>query len=240
MKTLSRLIMSAALFVVCAAPAASTPSTIIWISSTDIQGYGIWHLGIDNYFSAFKKGLGNGGAAFPTDIGLTVGVFSSSIIGIEAGVDYLEPSDSPWLLYAKIGTPEGALWSWSPAFAVGVMNVGFLENVTNANIVYGAVAKNIGNLGRVTVGYFSGNPNILMYGTEQHNTGVMASWDRTMKEISDNLWLAVDYQDGKSAWGAMSVGAGWAFTENITLIVGYDFFNNDAPSTLTTQLDINL
>jgi len=36
----------------------------------------------------------------------------------------LEPSDYPFFFNAKIGTPEGALASWSPAVNVGIFDVG--------------------------------------------------------------------------------------------------------------------
>jgi hypothetical protein len=68
----------------------------------------------------------------------------------------------------------------------------------------------------------------------------LLSWDRTISEVSDKLWLAVDYQSGKSAVGALSFGAAWAFTPKISLIVGYDVFNaKGSADTFTTQLDIN-
>jgi hypothetical protein len=63
-----------------------------------------------------------------------------------------------------------------------------------------------------------------------------------MSEISDKLWAAVDYQGGKNAFGATSVGVSWAFAKNVSVIFGYDFYNNKAragQNTATIQLDIN-
>jgi hypothetical protein len=75
----------------------------------------------------------------------------------------------------------------------------------------------------------------------------MASWDRTMSEISDKLWMAVDYMSGNNINGAISFGGSWAFTKNVSLLVGFDIWNcsNSAKggggkNTFTTQLDINL
>ena len=72
--------------------------------------------------------------------------------------------------------------------------------------------------------------------------GVLLSWDRTMTEISDKLWLAVDYQGSKSALGALSFGASWAFAKNVSVILGYDVYNNKkvaGQNTATIQVDIN-
>lgn len=73
----------------------------------------------------------------------------------------------------------------------------------------------------------------------------MLSWDRSMPEISDKLWMAVDYMSGNNAFGALSAGAAWAFTPNVSLLVGvnvYNPFQDEKPGgkpTFTTQLDIN-
>ena len=76
----------------------------------------------------------------------------------------------------------------------------------------------------------------------------MASWDRSMKEISDKLWLAIDYQQGNNYLGALSFGFSWAFSSNVSVIFGYDIYNDNEVlynstdanrNTFTTQLDIN-
>jgi hypothetical protein len=69
-----------------------------------------------------------------------------------------------------------------------------------------------------------------------------------MTEISDKLWLAVDYQGGMNYLGALSFGFSWSFSKNISVIFGYDIYNNKKAlynsvntnaQTFTTQLDIN-
>jgi hypothetical protein len=78
-----------------------------------------------------------------------------------------------------------------------------------------------------------------------------------MPEISDKLWLAVDYMSGNNANGEVSVGGSWTFSKQISLIVGAVFFNpfykvsasdpsngsggninSGGKPALTTQLDI--
>jgi hypothetical protein len=220
----------------------ATPSTIIWIPSVDFQGYKSFHLGIDNYAYDFKSGKPLSGTAFPTDLGLTVGIFPFSALQAEVGVDYFTPQWSPFLFNAKIGTPEGTLADWSPAIAVGGFGYGFQTNVTDYNILYGIIGKTLPVLGRVEIGYYTGNKNLLLdlETGNTDNSGIMFSWDRTIPEISENLWLAVDYQGGKNSFGALSYGLAWSFSKNVSVIFARDVFNADIPSTFTMQLDINI
>ena len=79
-------------------------------------------------------------------------------------------------------------------------------------------------------------------GAKGDDNGLLVSWDRTMSEISDKLWVAVDYQGGKNAYGATSVGFSWAFAKNVSVIFGYDIWNNKdraGQNTATVQVDIN-
>jgi hypothetical protein len=222
--------------------AMGTPSTIIWIPSVDFQGYKSFHLGIDNYSFDYKNGVTGSGTAFPTDLGLTVGVSPDTVFLAEIGFDYFTPQLSPLTLNAKIGVPEGALTSWSPAIAIGTFGVGFQKNVTDANILYGIVGKTFPVAGRFEVGYYSGNSNVLtdVSTGAADNSGVLVSWDRQVPEISENLWVAVDYQSGNSLFGALSYGFSWTFSKNVSVIFARDVFNGNLPSTFTTQLDINI
>jgi len=229
-----------AIFMMTSSFTYATPSTIIWIPSVDFQGYKSFHLGIDNYSFDFKNGAG--GTAFPTDLGLTVGVLPDTIVLAEIGFDYFTPQWSPFTLNAKVGVPEGVLGDWSPAIAVGGFAFGFQKNVTDANIVYGMVGKTFPVIGRLEVGYFTGNNKLLvdLSTGKADNSGVLLSWDRNIPEISDNLWLAVDYQGTKSSFGALSYGLAWTFSKNVSVIFARDVFNADIPSTFTMQLDINI
>lgn len=230
------LICIAAISLLSAGVALATPSTQIWIPSTDIQKFGTFHLGIDNYIPAEGEG------SVPLYVlGLTAGVIPSEVIQAEIGVDYMAglgdtADDTPIYFNAKVATPEGALFGGSPALAVGGYNFGTESDVTNQNIVYGLVAKTLPVVGRFSLGYFTSNEDVI----GDDNSDILASWDRTLTEISPKLWAAVDYQGGDSALGALSFGVSWAFAENVSVIAGYDIFNNkDLNDTFTTQLDIN-
>lgn len=230
-----------------AAAAGATPSTQIWIPATDIQKYKIVHLNVDNFVAAQKEP--NAAWKAPVFcIGPTVGVLPYEKLQAEAGFDVIKaglPSDSyPVYLHAKAGTPEGSLFTGSPALALGGYNFGLKKGVTDQNVVYGLAARNVGKLGRLSAGYFSGNDKVLVdENGRKANTGVLLSWDRTIGEVSDKLWAAVDYQGGQSALGALSAGFAWAFTPNTSLLFGYDFWNNAkvaGADTFTVQLDVNL
>jgi hypothetical protein len=230
----------------------ATPSTQIWIPSTDFQKWKTMHLGLDNYFRSSKiEGIRGAGIY---DIGLTTGLLPFEKFQGEIGVDYLSMGDSnyddhPFYFNAKIGFPEGAIFKGSPALAIGAYNIGLKKNLTDYNILYGLIAKTIPVLGRVSAGYYSGNSKVLVdENLNKANSGLLLSWDRTMSEISDKLWLAVDYQGGKNYLGALSFGASWSFSKNVSVIFGYDIYNNHKAyyntndqnaNTFTAQVDIN-
>lgn len=241
MKKLAIALTGLALIVAASTAAFATPSTQIWIPSTDVQAYKTVHLGIDNYIRTSSVG----GGANTFDLGLTAGVLPFEKIQAEVGIDYIDagtnsPADkSPIYFNVKLGTPEESLFKFSPALAVGTYNIGTKLGITSQNIAYGLAAKTLPVVGRISLGGFQGSETVLGAGK---NNGVLASWDRSMSEISDKLWLAVDYQGGNSAMGAFSFGGSWAFTKDISLIIGYDIYNNPAlggKNTVTTQLDIN-
>lgn len=230
----------------------STPSTQILIPSTDFQKWKTMHLGIDNFIRASKINGIRGAGIY--DIGLTTGLLPFEKFQGEIGVDYLSMGDNiyddhPIYFNAKIGLPEDALFKNSPAIALGAFNFGLKKNLTDYNILYAEIAKTVPVLGRFSVGYYTGNDKVLVdENLKKANSGILLSWDRTMTEISDKLWLAVDYQGGKSYLGTLNFGASWAFSKNVSVIFGYDIYNNknayyntnnQNANTFTTQLDIN-
>ena len=246
-KTIVKLAAAAALSLALAAPAMATPSTQIWIPSTDIQAYKTAHLGIDNYIRTSKNGPVTNNFY---DLGLTAGVLPFEKIQAEIGVDYIDgginsASDAhPVYFNGKIGTPEDAWFKGSPAIAGGLYNAGTKLGVTTQNIAYGLIAKTLPVVGRLSVGGYHGSGTVLVdENGKSANDGVLASWDRTISEISDKLWMAVDYQSGKSGMGALNFGVSWAFSKNVSVIFGYDIYNNTntgGKNTFNTQLDINI
>jgi hypothetical protein len=230
----------------------ATPSTQIWIPSTDFQAWKSFHLGIDNYLRTQKIDGVRGAGIY--DLGLTAGILPFKKFQGEIGIDYLYMGDNnyddhPLYFNAKFGFPEGALFKNAPALAFGASNVGIEKNLTNYNIIYGEVAKTIPVIGRLSVGYYFGNENVLVdENLNKANSGLLVSWDRAMTEISDKLWIAVDYQGGQNSFGALNFGFSWAFAKNASVIFGYDIYNNKKAyyntnnqnaNTFTTQLDIN-
>lgn len=246
MKKISKLLAcTAALSLFSAGIALATPSTQIWIPSTDVQKVGTYHLGIDNYVA----GEGDQSPAYV--LGLTTGVSPSEKIQVEVGIDYIVngtgADDYPLYFNAKVATPEGTLFDGSPALAVGGYNFGTNSSSSSAfrtdqNIIYGLVAKTVPVVGRFSLGYYTANKDAVYNPVTlgSNHSGSLVSWDRTLTEISPKLWAGIDYQGGKSALGALSFGVSWAFADNVAVIVGYDIYNNkDLNDTFTTQLDIN-
>jgi len=265
MKSVRSMILAAALTLSFASAAMATPSTQVWIPSPDVKGFKEVNFGID-YYGRFSQDASAGYNMY--DIGATVGVSPFENLKLEIGVDYLTNNiqggghtadNHPIYFNAKMGTPEDAFGiKGMPAFAVGIYNLGTVDKVetvgsTRQNIVYGLVGKTLPVIGRLSAGGYHGSSRALATAANgketNNNNGVMASWDRTMTEVSDKLWLAVDYMSGNNANGALSVGGSWAFSKNVSLLVGTVFFNpfykpsgaGDLPGgkpAFTTQLDI--
>ncbi len=199
-------------------------------------------------------------------VGPTAGVLPFRKIQAEVGFDLMygganSPAgldNHPLYVHAKLGTPEDAWFRGSPALAVGGYNFGtrkgefrgsvYTKSGTDADIVYALAARTLPVVGRLSAGYYSLNKRASvaavydLNGVKGDDRGVLLSWDRTMAEISDKLWLAVDYQGGKNVYGAISFGLSWAFARNVSVIFGYDVYNDKARAgqdTGTVQVDIN-
>lgn len=227
----------------------ATPSTHIWSPSTDIQPYKKWHITSDFYVPV-ENNADNSRPSTITNLGLTVGILPFKKLNAEAGFDlksgYGALDDWPWYFNAKLGTPESAFGKHFPALAVGIYDVGTRakDNRTNNNVLYGKAGKafNIGDfsLGRFSLGYFRGNPKLLLHSGKKDNQGALICWERTMTEISDKLWVAVDYQGTKSSYGALNLGFSWKFADNVSAILGYDIYNDrNLANTYTVQVDID-
>jgi opacity protein-like surface antigen len=253
-RIIHRFGVALAAFTLCgltATIASATPSTQIWIPSTDIQAYKTVHLNFDTYLRASTN---DDGSRTPpvVVIGPTVGVLPFQKIQAEVGFDVISAGGDvdkyPLYGHFKLGMPEDN--TWIPAVAAGMYNIGTKsgdvrkgELATRQDIAYALVAKTLPVVGRLSAGYFAGNKKVLLdKNGESDEKGVLLSWDRTMTEISDKLWLAVDYQGSKSALGALSFGASWAFAKNVSVILGYDIYNEKktgGQNTVTLQVDIN-
>jgi len=239
-----------------AGTACATPSTTFWTpATTDIQPCKTLHLGVDDYFTVFRKQR-NGAGAFPTDLQAEIGILPFDKLQAEIGVDYLEPSDYPFFFNAKLGTPEGALFGGAPALNVGLFNVGTKRGVTDYDIVDILVGKTIPYFGRLFVGGYVGNAGTLVSSDgSSDNAGVMVAMDHGFLPVKDlpvkdqhgdefnRLVFAADWASGRNAIGGGGAGLYYYFTKNNSLLTGPVFFNDQGLNGAwkwTTQLDINV
>lgn len=250
--------------------ALATPSTTYWTpATTDVQPFGVWHFGVDNYFRLSRTQEEQANAqfdSFPTDVGVTVGVLPFDKLQLEVGIDGMFPGTRmhpamtsigrSLLFNAKLGVPEGALASWSPALNVGIFNVGTKAQVTDMNIMDFLVGKTLGSFGRLHGGYYIGNPGsvlmresgckvykladtVLGCGTRGggagslENDGYMVGYDFGFWKVKDkegneyNKWiLAADYASGKNAIGGGGFGIYHFFNKDISLLTGPVWFND--------------
>lgn len=242
--------------------AGATPSTTYWTPATsDIQPYKILHIGVDNYFTLLRK---DERGALPTDVGLTIGVLPFEKLQLEIGADLMEPSTDPFFFNAKIGSPEGVLFEGSPAWNIGIFNVGTDskpatddgDGRTDYNIVDFIVGKTLPlGLGRVHAGVYYGNSSALVdKNGEKENSGYMIGWDMGILREKEHdggeyhKWVfAADWASGNNVIGGGGFGVYHYFTKNISLLTGPVWFNEPAVAgpnpnakwVWTTQIDIN-
>lgn len=263
---LTRIMATASAIVALACGSAmALPTGQIWIPSTDAKGFKDVTVNVIN-IARFSSAADAGPNA--VDVGVVAGVLPFEAVKMEIGLDYLSYggktgftySDAhPFSFNAKVATAEDLGFKGMPAIAVGAYNLGTYDKPelalsTRQNLVYGLAAKTIPVLGRISAGgyfgaeralYTTGNP----IGTNM-NSGVLVSWDRSITEVSDKLWAAVDYMSGNNSNGQLGIGASWAFSKQITVLGGIQifnpFYNPSGGETLpggkpafTTQLFIN-
>lgn len=195
--------------------AHATPSTLIWIPSTDIQAAGQTHFGSDVYAPSTGSAL--------TDIGVTLGTGK-----VEYGLDYLSQTGikDPVRLNVKALIKDET--AGAPRLAVGAFDVG---GVAASNMVYLLGSKTFHGT-RATLGWCAGDGTL-----GRDKDMILLGVDRA---FSPKWWGAVDYQSGKSAFGALSAGVSYNFTPSRSLILGYDWYNDSGLSdTVTMQLDVN-
>ena len=267
---LGRILAAASAIVTLASSMAlATPTAQIWIPSTDAKGFKETTLNVIST-QRFSSKADAGASSY--DAGVVVGVLPLESLKLEVGFDYLTTNlqndnaadNHPFYFNAQLATPEDLGFKGMPALAIGAYNLGTYDKPeipggisTRQNIVYGLVAKTLPVVGRLSAGGYygssralatSGNPS----GTG-NNSGLMISWDRTISEISDKLWMGVDYMGGNNFNGEISAGVSWAFSKQITVLAGIQVFNpfyNLSPAdggfipggkpAFTTQLFINL
>jgi hypothetical protein len=209
----------------------STPSTEFWTAGTsDIQPFGVVHFGLDNYFTVFRK-VSDGAGNLPMDPGITVGVLPFSKVQMEIGLDLMEPLDFPILANAKLGIPENGFFSGQPAVAAGIFNVVMKKSVSDY-IAFAALGKTLPLIGRVFIGGYLGDKATL---SGETNKGLTFAWDRgfwTAKSCSgadySKLLLCADWASGKNYYGGGGPAVGYYFNENLSLLTGPVFFNDEA------------
>jgi hypothetical protein len=212
--------------------ALATPSTVFWTPATPfVQPFGVLHMTYDTYF--------RGGAAYPIDVGLEIGVLPWPELQLELGFDFFyptfaagEPVTAPLMLNAKLGAAEDVYFEGCPGWSFGIMGVGFKDNVTNYNMLHLAIGKTLPIVGSLSVGgYFGLNKELFVSSAgETQRAGFMASWVSPSIDVPviDHLNLAWDVQTGNNAFGATGGGVAAYFIPSVALLTGPVFFFDEA------------
>jgi hypothetical protein len=246
-------------------PVLAGPTAQINIPSTDAKALKEVAINISNYYR-LSNAPDSGGSLY--NVGVVTGLLPLERLKLEAGVDYTTTGTGskadahPFSFNAKLATVENAGINGLPAFAVGIYNLGTYDKPeirdgisTRQNLAYLLTAKTLPVVGRLTFGGYYGSERALATpaNPRHNNSGILASWDRTLDEISDKLWLGLEYMGGNNANGEMSFAGSWTFSKQVTLLAGLVVFNpfyhlsredNGAipggKPAITTQLTISL
>jgi len=243
---LAAVILAAAL----ARTACATPSTTFWAPSTPfVQPLGVLHVTYDTYFGSK--------AAYPIDLGLTMGVLPGKRLQSEIGFDLLYPSiagssaiDLPLVLNAKVGAPEDTYFKGQPGWSAGIFGAGLKKGFNDQNVLGAMIGKTLPRFGAASIGgYYALNKDLFRSASgKAERSGLMAGWLSPPIDVPriDKIVLAWDLQTGKNALGATGGGAYLYFTPAIDLLIGPVFFFEDelqpgaSKSLWTAQLDVDL
>jgi len=255
MKKLLRLAAACAALL-AAQKASATPSTLFWTPATTyVQPFLVPHVGVDLYFNDI--------AAYPVDVGLTMGILPFEAVQAEVGLDAFLPyaggffasPAGPMMVNGKIGLTENAFGDWFPGISAGIYGVGFTSG-TSFDILHAEIGKTF-FFGGITVGgyYGAGGSDALWTGSSGVvRAGFIGSYISPdivldLKGLNKINFFA-DIQTGKNAFGAVGAGVGIYFTPSIDILTGPIFFLDrasqppfgDAGSKMmwSIQLDIDL
>ncbi len=186
------------------------------------------NFGVDDYFTVFNRR--HHGQMFPTDVGLTVGLFTWHQLNSEVGIDYLGGADNPFFFNGKVGLPENTWGTGSPALSLGIFGVG-TSGKTNFNVVDlvagTTLPKRFGG-GRVFAAAYIGSHTL-----GRNRAGYMVAYTQGFCSKKDcegedyKQWVLVaDYASGKNVIGGGGVGITYYFTPRINIITGPTWFND--------------
>jgi predicted porin len=219
MRVLLATAVCLSILVVASSLVEATPSTIIYIPSTDTYPKGTAHMDVDTVFTIGQAGNNTS----VTSIGGTYGVTDR----LEVGLDYVTDTTNP-----LIGNAKYKVWNDDRfAIAVGAWLLGD-PGTTGANQFYG-LASYSADAGRFAIGFGRGSRRTL-------GTGENQLWLSYDKALNDKWWVGADYVSGSSPMGSLNLGVGYTLADNVSMILGYDFYNAAGPTdTATVQLDVN-
>ena len=223
-----------------ATSAQATPSTTFYTVATPyIQPFAVPHFTYDSYLS--------GSAAFPADLGFTVGLLPFKKFQAEAGFDLFYPGSNPFQINFKGGIPEGAFGKYIPGLTAGIFGMGFENNVNNYDILHFEIGKTFSRIGTISVGGYKGLKSKLLRSAsgKDQDWGYLVSFYRPLEPWTERIALSADYMSGKNIFGGGGAGLYFWFTKSIDVIIGWVWFNDEElnqpfrDGVFTIQLDID-
>jgi len=137
----------------------------------------------------------------------------ASKLSAECGFDLVSPGAHPLYLNLKVGFRENVLSPSAPAVQLGFFNFGTRAKVTNQNVVYLTIGKNLPNgRTRLAASAYHGNAHVFVSGA------------------------------GENLIGGGGIGVYYYFTKDVSILTGPVWFNDktlNGPTKMTVQLDVS-
>lgn len=197
----------------------ASPSTVVFMPSTDIQYDKTWHLGQAVFILRDESRT-------VTDQALTYGVSPR----IEAGVDAFSPYTKPVVLNAKVLLTEPGVAD--VPIAVGIYNVGAANTELDNRVAYIVGSKSTPAGYRISFGAYTANENVV--GDEHTGAMVGAEYSK------GSWWYGADFISGQNAIGTANVAVCHNFTPTMGVLVGDTRYNcGGIPDVYSVQFGVN-
>lgn len=224
MNILKKLLAS--ILLVSVAKVSATPTDLFWTNcTTEIVDTGYLNIQLIDFFTVTHPHQKI--PDFPTDVGLTLGVFTWKFLSCEAGIDYLAATNSPVFFNTKVGFDKDKLYKGAPGFNVGIFNVGTSGN-TNYNVIDMMVSKSLTKNLAVFFGGFRGSRKL-----GKNPAGIWGGIEYKFCPDKDaagteyyHCYIDADYASGKNFLGGGGVSFVYFFVPHINIQAGPIWFND--------------
>lgn len=198
----------------------------LWVPRHESLVAKSWRVDFQNLV-AFSKESTISPKEHQADMSLNYGLINSSVVSLEAGVEWHEPTTgqttNALLLNAKISTNWYRERGWG--ISVGAYDVGFASGQNDNNILYIIFQNGLGSNWSSTIGAFAGSQNMLRNSAGRpDNQGIFIGlWRQMARDFS----MGIEWQSTATQYGYFFGGLKWEIKQETHLSIGYGVPNTN-------------